>query len=191
MAKGKRKIKKGVKGLTKGQLRKYNVLKKEVSNRKKIIAETNAKFSYGQKKGKVNKARTKRGAAYKRLTEANRELENFRAQHQIGKPREHGKKIKGAFNKEVYSGKTIQYSAPVWQFEKQKLSDYIRHKTWKKIIFLNSGKSLNGKRTPASEIYQEYDLQRNAAYINMLAITPWVNITEDEGLGILTIEFQS
>lgn len=183
------KVKKtGVAGLKKSDLQQYNKLKQQVSRAKRDIAAQNKKFKYGQKKGKVNKPRTVRSQDYLKLTTANKELIDFRNKHNIGE-----EVIKPPINtkgRKKFKKTTIEYSRPVWQYERE-FSQDVNNRLWKTIVFSNSGKMINGKKSAPSEIFNIYDTERNNAYIKLFSTTPVVNIIEDEGTNTLTLEFIS
>lgn len=176
----------GVSGLSKSELREYNRLKQQISRAKRGIKKIAQRLNYGDRKGKVSKPRSKRSELYKDLTAANRELEEFRAKHGIGETPEH----KGKKTKRRVKGNTIQYTVGAWMFEKQ-FTNYINARAFKKIVFVNSGITLNGKKESFATILTTYDEERNNAYISLLAETPWVSIIENEKTSIITIQFLS
>jgi hypothetical protein len=180
--------KKGVSALTKAQLSEWNRLKQQVSRAKREARAEDKKFNYGAVKGKVNKARSKRGKAYGKLTKANKEIVKFRSKYGIGAPPKRKRKARKKLDVE---NKIRQYPENVWTFERNYFTTYVNGKIWKYIVFKNSGTRINARRTSPSKIFQLYDAERNMAYTSLFANTPWVNVTEDKMTSTLTLEFLS
>lgn len=181
-----KKPKKGVASLSKKDLREYNTLKKRVSRSKRKAKAEGKKFKYAQKRGKVSKAKTERSAAYKDLTANNRLLNEFKKEHNIGETN-----VSRFPGKKTIHKKNVQTQIlGSWQFEPIFINN-VNRKSYRKITFVNSGETFNGKKENPINLLQQFDIQRNLAYLGQLALTPWVSVSTNINTKDVTIEFIS
>lgn len=181
-----KKKKKGVKALTKAQLKEYNALKQRASRAGRKAWEANKGFDYGKVRGKRNKYRTKRTEAYKERTEANKLLLAFNKKHGIGKV----KPLKKQKEKVNVKTRIVDFATtPAFQFEKD-LAKFIKSKSINKIVFPDTKESVSGKDNP-SKIFSIYDRNRNTAYKRALSRSVFVNPTIDYNTMTLYLTFIS
>ncbi len=170
--------------------------KKKIDKTKaKIIKNLRQKIYYRKSKiSNLNSTRkkgykSKRTLLYDELIKLKKQVRSLTRDYSDRRKRKGKKTMKATA---LGSGSGIfEYTEGVWQFE-NKLRDYIRNKTFKKIYIANVGKVFYVSSTRPSTILYNYDVSRNEAYFGKTANTPLVDVREDySNGGILSIHIQS